>query len=88
MWYKCLNPNCGFIFPAIEECDKCPDCGKQDLREATDEERKPSLDDVIKKADKIRDAQDIPPKSSKKDGGKQRGKDFPEHIPIPREPEL
>ena len=35
MWYKCLNPNCGFIFPSTEECDKCPDCGKQDLREAT-----------------------------------------------------
>lgn len=38
MWYKCLNENCGFVFTRSEECDKCPDCGKECLREATPEE--------------------------------------------------
>lgn len=38
MWYKCLNENCGFVFTRSGECDQCPDCGKELLREATPEE--------------------------------------------------
>lgn len=38
MWYKCLNKNCGFVFTRVGECIKCPDCGKENLREATKEE--------------------------------------------------
>lgn len=38
MWYKCLNPICGFVFTRTGECYRCPDCGKECLREATDEE--------------------------------------------------
>jgi len=35
MWYKCLNPNCGFVFNRTGECKQCPDCGKEILREAS-----------------------------------------------------
>lgn len=38
MWYKCLSKNCGFIFTRAGECTQCPDCGKEMLREATQEE--------------------------------------------------
>lgn len=38
MWYKCLNSNCGFVFTRTGKCDKCPDCGKETLREATQNE--------------------------------------------------
>ena len=40
MWYKCLNENCGFVFTRSRECDQCPGCGKELLREATPEELK------------------------------------------------
>ena len=39
MWYKCLNPSCGYIFHSTEEQDKCPDCGKQDFRTVTFDEQ-------------------------------------------------
>ena len=39
MWYKCLNPNCGYISHSTEGCDKCPDCGKHDLRKVTFDEQ-------------------------------------------------
>ena len=55
MWYKCLNPNCGFIFHSTEECDKCPDCGKQDFREATLDEQVTNANSKVK-----------PPKEPKK----------------------
>ena len=38
MWYKCLNKNCGFVFHRVGKCIQCPDCGKENLREATQEE--------------------------------------------------
>lgn len=44
MWYKCLNPNCGFVFSRVGECTQCPDCGKEFLKEASEEEIKPILE--------------------------------------------
>ena len=85
MWYKCLNPNCGFVFPATEECDKCPDCGKQDFRETTDEERKPSLADVIKGIEKNKHQ---PPKPADESGeGNTKGEIYPGTHPVYQIPE-
>ena len=47
MWYKCLNKNCGFVFSRTGECTQCPDCGKDNLRDATEEE----VEDVIRNKD-------------------------------------
>ncbi len=100
MWYKCLNPNCGFIFPATEECDKCLDCGKQDLREATSEEiasvnmndidknigtQKISFEDRFKNA-VVRTAE--PPKPTKKEETPNTKDEIsPDTHPVYKEPE-
>ncbi len=44
MWYKCLNFNCGFVFIRTGKCTKCPDCGKEILREATQNE----IEEIVK----------------------------------------
>ena len=101
MWYKCLNQNCGFVFPATEECDKCPDCGKQCLREATDEEiasasmnhidksigtQKISFEDRIKNA-VVRTPE--PPKSNNKNGTGNGHGGKSHETPLPKqEPKL
>ena len=37
MIYAC--DSCRFIFERIGEIDRCPDCGKKNIREANDEEK-------------------------------------------------
>lgn len=73
MWYKCLNSNCGFVFTRTTECDRCPDCGKQHLREATNEDIesvKSSLDDVIA----IAESRKQPPTNCNKPKPEQRSR--------------
>jgi len=39
MIYKCENEKCGFLFSRMEQPSVCPDCAKEVIREADDEEQ-------------------------------------------------
>ena len=40
-YYIC--DNCHFQFERTGDCDRCPDCGKEQIREANEEEKKDYL---------------------------------------------
>jgi len=42
MFYTCCK--CHYTFPVVGEVNSCPDCGKTEIREATEQEQAGLLD--------------------------------------------